>query len=93
MCCSVEARSLLVIFLDWVNSGTPWWSHSLIGVDLISLINWIEWIRVSKSSKSNLIRKEGYCLLHLSLPTYLYYLFLSSLTLYTSFYPFSTYFS
>ena len=35
----------VVIFLDWANSGAPWWSHSLIGVDPINLINWIEWIR------------------------------------------------
>ena len=34
-----------VIFLDWVNSGAPWWTYSLIGVDLTNFIDWMEWIR------------------------------------------------
>jgi len=27
-----------VIFLDWVNLGSPWWSHSLAGLDPVDLI-------------------------------------------------------
>jgi hypothetical protein len=33
-----------VIFSDRVNSGAPWWSYSVIGVDLINLIDWMEFI-------------------------------------------------
>ena len=33
-----------VIFLDWVNSGAPWWSRSLTGLDPVDLIGWMEWI-------------------------------------------------
>ena len=35
---------LSVIFLDWVNSGAPWWSRSLTGLDPVDLIGWMEWI-------------------------------------------------
>ena len=31
-----------VIFLDWVNSGAPWWSRSLTGLDPVDLIGWME---------------------------------------------------
>jgi hypothetical protein len=27
-----------VIFLDWVNLGSPWWSRSLTGLDPVDLI-------------------------------------------------------
>ena len=33
-----------VIFLDWINSGAPWWSRSLTGLDPVDLIGWMEWI-------------------------------------------------
>ena len=33
-----------MIFLDWVNSGAPWGSRFLAGVDPVNLIGWMEWI-------------------------------------------------
>ena len=41
---STTAVFLSVIFLDWVNSGAPWWSRSLTGLDPVDLIGWMEWI-------------------------------------------------
>ena len=49
---TVVPLHIVVISLDWVNSGAPWWSHSLIGVDLINLINWMEWIRGSGAPRA-----------------------------------------
>ena len=39
-----------VIFLDWVNSGGQWWSHSLIGWSGFEALE-------LQGSTSNLIRK------------------------------------
>ena len=33
-----------VIFLDWVNSGAPWWRRILTGLDPVDLTGWMEWI-------------------------------------------------
>jgi len=41
----LRAESLgTVIFLDWVNLGSPWWSRSLTGLDPVDLIGRMEWI-------------------------------------------------
>ena len=40
----IQCVSKTVIFLDWVNLGSPWWSHSLAGLDPVDLIGWMEWI-------------------------------------------------
>jgi hypothetical protein len=34
---TLTLQGIAVIILDWVSSGAPWWSHSLI--------DWMEWIR------------------------------------------------
>lgn len=36
----VKVRELkAVIFLDWVNLGSPWWSYILVGLDPVNLID------------------------------------------------------
>ena len=40
---TIEEQGETVIFLDWVNPGSPWWSRNLTGLDLVNLIDWMEW--------------------------------------------------
>ena len=40
----MQLNPYTVIFLDWVNLGSPWWSRSLTGLDPVDLIGWMEWI-------------------------------------------------
>jgi len=51
-----------VIFLDWVNLGSPRWSRSLTGLDPVDLIGWMEWILKPWSSwSSNSLTRFGRC--------------------------------